>query len=126
MAASYDERPLKLAELEPSKRLETYIALMPRTHPPDLRLAEIVAKAGAAVVPGLKRHLKSENDVVVADISVVMWRMQVLGTYDVQNDKELRQLYTDRIAHLRIATVLPMLQQSAKYIGWIDLDGNNP
>lgn len=91
------------ADLESKYRF--YLCGMETIHPPAMYLVEVFAEDGAVAVPFLVSKLQgTDDDVSVLQILWVLERMELLDTYDVVGDAELRELLKEKVKALKDET----------------------
>lgn len=81
------ERQRELRRRPPSEQVRLFLLATNAEHPRDLGLADALASGGAAVVPAIVTHLKSEeNEQDRLYLLEVLGMMTRFGYYDVSSD----------------------------------------
>lgn len=90
LQGSRAERRENIRSFLPDEQVDLYLAAMLKRHPPDLALADEVARGGEAVIEPLKQRLATDpSDVVTVYLLYVFARMQELSYYPVASDSGL-------------------------------------
>ena len=80
------------------KQVDLYLLTMFTQRPPDLALADFVARSGAKLVPVLTERLREEKDDLAKMFLIdVFYRMQSLGSYSVAADKQTMDFLEERL-----------------------------
>lgn len=105
LSKTLPERRLAILEYPLDLQVELYVAAMMRKHPPDLGLANSVARNGEKIVPFLVQRLKTETfDISKMELIDVFERMQNSGTYDVASDAKLMHFLEQQVLTIEHAS----------------------
>lgn len=84
-----NERRAAITQYPLQQQVDLYLLAMKRKHPPDLGLADAVAKSGSRIVPYLLERLRGEtSEFAKLQLLDVLERMESLGYYSVSTDKQ--------------------------------------
>jgi len=112
-------RPSLLRQYPVGKQVDLYLAAMRRIHPPQPGLADVVAELGEFGVPLIEEKLRnSSSDFERVDLSLVLVRMEELGTYHVRDDESLREVHAGALSKTSDEYWRRVLQEHRSRIGW--------
>jgi hypothetical protein len=118
-ATSYTERPQALRALPLAEQVKALLSAMARTEPPDLRLPDVVAERGAAIIPYAAAAMSSATqDFDRVNLIILLARIQSLGAYDVRGDARLHALFDEAASRMRFPEYREMMLQDGQRIGW--------
>jgi len=84
-----DQRVDALSKYPPEEQVDRYVWAMLVRHPPQIELADVVAKNGARVLPIVIRRIQEEEAAATqVDLLLVVRRIQEMGEVDVAGDAE--------------------------------------
>lgn len=102
LAQTLEERRSSILQYPLEMQVELYVNAMMRKHPPDLGLADVVARNGGKIVPILIQRLSREkSDIVKPDLIDIFQRMQELSTYDVASDQNTMVFLDHQVAEMK-------------------------
>jgi hypothetical protein len=117
--AQYSERPEVLRQIPIERQLEAFIVAMLLTEPPDLRLPDVVAERGTAILPYLAAKLEStKEDIDRVHLTEVLVCIERRGTYDVRGDQHLQEIFRKAFGKTNPGTFQRMMMENGRRIGW--------
>lgn len=95
------ERRESIGQYPLDKQVDLYLLAVLTKHPPDLGLADAVAKNGLKIVPFLtKRLVEEKREIAKMYLIDVFYRMQSLGFYAVASDKKTMALLDEQLSNI--------------------------
>jgi hypothetical protein len=83
------EQRTAIVQHSPEQQIELYLSAMLAEHPPDVALADTLARQGADLAPFLIQRLgEEEREIAKMHLIDVFLRMQQLGVHSVGSDME--------------------------------------
>lgn len=103
LSAPMDERRTMLLNFPLDQQVELYLAAMQK-HPPDLALADALARNGEEIIPLLKQRMSSEDwGLTKLHLIDVFVRMQQRGIYSVAADQRTMRFLDQHAAAIEDA-----------------------
>lgn len=96
-----NERREIIVQYPTEKQVDLYLLAMQK-HPPDLGLADAVAKSGAKLVPILIQRIQREqSEIAKVQLIDIFERMQSLGYYAVASDEATMTILASQVGAIK-------------------------